>query len=210
MNEWRYSHETTVGCKKSIIVKYYYNKNANVKKVYSNGREEIIDKVTKGKNGERIYITIAKLFPEICGQWYEGCQVDHINCDRTDNRAENLRCCSCKENMRNTLTVQHCKEAAKQRWEDGVYDNIDYSNYVPWNKGMKEQYKLGPHSKEWNEKIGKANKGNSACGRPGQKHSLEQNKKQSERMKGKNNPMYGKTPWNKGMKGQYKKKKKSD
>lgn len=156
MEEWRYSHTTTVGCKKSIEVKYYYNKDAKLKKVYSNGKEEIIDKVTKG-NGMRIYITIAKLFPEICGEWFEGCQVDHINCNRSDNRAENLRCCTASQNMQNSLTKQHCKEAAKQRWKDGIYKDSNFS-HEPWNKGMKGVIKRGPHSEETRQKMREAAK----------------------------------------------------
>lgn len=53
-------------------------------------------------------------------------------------------------------------------------------------------------TKETCNKISKANKGNSACGRPGHIESEEARRKHSETMKGENNPMYGKTPWNKG------------
>lgn len=181
MNEWRYSHEITIGCKKSVTVKYYYNKEAKVKKIYSTGKEEIIDKISKGPHGERIYVTIAKLFPEICGQWFEGCQVDHINCDRNDNRAENLRCCTGKENMRNPLTRQHCIEAMYKRIEDGVYDNMPekLKSHIPWNKGMKGQYKIGPQSKEHRRKLSEAAKNRPPI-------SEETRRKQSEAHK--NNP----------------------
>ena len=173
MEDWRYSHTTTVGCKKSIEVKYYYNKDAKLKKVYSNGKEEIIDKVTKGKGGERIYITIAKLFPEICGEWFKGCQVDHLNCNRNDNNAENLRCCTPSENMQNPLTRQHCKEAMYKRIEDGVYKDVPdkLKGHKAWNKGLKmdENHKLklseshkglkyGPRSEETKKKMREAAK----------------------------------------------------
>jgi hypothetical protein len=33
---------------------------------------------------------VARAFPEICGEWFEGCCVHHRNFNKTDNRAENL------------------------------------------------------------------------------------------------------------------------
>lgn len=37
-----------------------------------------------------LHILVAKHFPEICGEWFEGCQVHHKNFNKLDNRAENL------------------------------------------------------------------------------------------------------------------------
>ncbi len=37
-----------------------------------------------------IHILVAQAFPEICGEWFEGCCVHHRNFNKTDNRAENL------------------------------------------------------------------------------------------------------------------------
>lgn len=41
--------------------------------------------------------------------------IDHINTIRTDNRIENLRWVTHKENMRNILTIKKCSENAKKR-----------------------------------------------------------------------------------------------
>lgn len=59
-----------------------------------------------------ISILVARAFPEICGEWFEGCEVDHIDCDPTNNKAENLRCVTKKENMNNPLTRKHISEGA--------------------------------------------------------------------------------------------------
>lgn len=186
---WRYSHTTTVGCKKSKEIMYYYSSEGRLKKVWYNGKIEITTPKKSGHN-ERIYITIAKLFPEICGEYFDGCQIDHINTNRFDNRAVNLRCCTAKENMQNVLTRQHCSDACKQRWADGVYKNwsdkikqqwadgvYKKSNFShpAWNKG-KTGYKTKPCSEERKKKISAANKGRTSPMK-GKKFSEEHKKK---------------------------------
>lgn len=55
-----------------------------------------------GKNtGERgFHILVAQAFPEICGEWFEGCHVHHRNFDRLDNRPENLVVLSASEHTK--------------------------------------------------------------------------------------------------------------
>lgn len=50
------------------------------------------NRATISINGKNIsvYRIVAKAFPEICGEWFDGCEVHHKNEDCTDNRAENL------------------------------------------------------------------------------------------------------------------------
>ena len=54
---------------------------------------------------------IAKAFPEICGEWFEGCVIDHINGVKDDNRACNLKVCTVAENNRNPITHEKWRKA---------------------------------------------------------------------------------------------------
>lgn len=49
---------------------------------------------------------VAKAFPEICGEWFDGCEIDHINGIRTDNRAVNLKTVTHSDNMSNQITKE--------------------------------------------------------------------------------------------------------
>lgn len=55
------------------------------------------------KNGHRFTIKVHRLvafaFPEICGEYFEGAQCNHLNEIKTDNRATNIRFCSAGENV---------------------------------------------------------------------------------------------------------------
>ena len=47
-----------------------------------------------------VHREVAKAFPEICGEWFEGCEVHHIDCDPLNNEAKNLIVCTKAEHMR--------------------------------------------------------------------------------------------------------------
>lgn len=63
-----------------------------------------------------VHRLVAMTFPEICGEWFEGCEVDHKDTNKLNNNAFNLRVCTHKENMNNLLT--RAKQNAVRRKED--------------------------------------------------------------------------------------------
>ena len=72
--------------------------------------------------------------------------VDHIDRDRTNNKASNLRWCTLSENMRNPLTIKHLQSINNGR--DCSYNfrpvvSIDKDGTVSFYTSIKECEKLG-------------------------------------------------------------------
>lgn len=63
--------------------------------------------VNLGKKRKYVHRLVAEAYPEISGEWFEECQVDHLNTIREDNRAINLKVCTASENANNPLTIKH-------------------------------------------------------------------------------------------------------
>lgn len=53
------------------------------------------------------------VYETFVGEVSQGYEIDHINTNRDDNRLENLRCVTHKENSNNQLTRKHFSEALK-------------------------------------------------------------------------------------------------
>ena len=94
---------------------------------------------------------VAKAFPEICGEWFDGCEVDHINTLKEDNRAVNLRVVSHKTNCQNPLTLalrrdyksdEERAELKKQRKRE------HYQRCKEYYKEYQKEYQKRPYVKE--------------------------------------------------------------
>lgn len=98
------------------------------------------------------YRLIAKAFPEICGEWFDGCEVDHLDTNRENNSAFNLRVCTSKENHNNPLTKIHIKEACNNSGANNpMYGKHRYGENSPFYRKH--------HSDETKAKIAASKKG---------------------------------------------------
>ena len=62
----------------------------------------------------KVHRLVAKAFPEICGEWFEGCEIDHKDGVKNNNKATNLKICTKSENMRNPLTIIKISNSKKK------------------------------------------------------------------------------------------------
>ena len=71
-----------------------------------------------------VHRLVATTFPEICGEQFPGAQINHLNEDKSDNRAINLRFCTVSENAnwgtRNQRVIKNLCKPVLQYALDGT------------------------------------------------------------------------------------------
>lgn len=85
------------------------------------------------KNGKgwttSVHRLVAFAFPEICGEYFDGAVVDHLDTNRANNKADNLRWCTISENHLNPFTYE--------REKANIQKSIAARKGKPaWNKGV--------------------------------------------------------------------------
>lgn len=134
-----------------------------------------------------IHRIVAKAFPEICGKWFEGCEVHHLDFNPLNNRVDNLIVCTSKEH-----DVYH----HEKRVEQGRLIVEKMHNEEIWKK-ISKKAKGRIISPETRIKMGNSRSGEKN-GMFGKHHTEEAKMKMSANRKGKgglkgeNHPNYGK------------------
>ncbi len=63
------------------------------------------------KKHYHVHRLVARAFPEICGKWFEGCQINHKDENKLNNCAWNLEVCDCKYNINYGTGIDRCAES---------------------------------------------------------------------------------------------------
>ena len=98
------------------------------------------------------------------GKIPEGMQIDHINTVRVDNRLENLRCVTPKENISNPITAKRRAEWNKRLVQDPEWlkknaeANKRKAQDPEWRKNVAEANKRKAQDPEWLRKTSEANR----------------------------------------------------
>lgn len=75
-----------------------------------------------------IHQLVAYAFPEICGDYFEGAEIDHKNTDPTNNRAENLHWVTRSGNMHNPLTIKHLQTSMTEERRKAYSKRMKFNN----------------------------------------------------------------------------------
>lgn len=86
------------------------------------------------KNPKRILVhrIVAKAFPEICGEYFEGAEVDHIDGDRENNAVTNLRWVTHRENTNNPITKERKKNKCGRKGRPVIQYDLDGNFIKEW------------------------------------------------------------------------------
>lgn len=129
---------------RKIVPVILNNGYAKVSLSYGGHREEIL-----------FHQIIAFNNQEICGTWFDGADIDHRDGNKLNNRPENLRYCTRKENCNNPITLESLTNSMinNNKRSKAVYQYTKNGEFVA-------EY---PSTMEVQRKFGYRNSNISAC-----------------------------------------------
>ena len=77
-----------------------------------------------------VHRLVAFAFPEICGEWFKGAEIDHLDGDRNNNIATNLKWVTRVGNRNNPITQQRQSEG-KGKWVIRLSLNNEILHFYP-------------------------------------------------------------------------------
>lgn len=117
-------------------------------------------RVTLCKNGEKEYCQVHQLIMlAFVGKCPDGCEVDHIDGNPSNNCLENLRYVTHKENIHNPITKKRQKEASKKRsqnqeWQKNHAEALRRLSQDPeWQKNHTEAMQKLAQDPEWQKNV---------------------------------------------------------
>lgn len=102
-----------------------------------------------------LYRLVALSFQDICGEYFEGAEVDHLDTDRSNDIPENLRWVDRKGQFKNKLTQKHMSESNT--------NNHNISKWVIKLSKNNEILHFYPSTRQANRETGIDNSSISAC-----------------------------------------------
>lgn len=88
------------------IIKYYQDHG---------GYDIFVMTINQREINFKVHQVIAFAFPEICGEWFPGAQVNHKNENKRDNRAENLEWCTGQYNINYGTGMERAAEHKRNK-----------------------------------------------------------------------------------------------
>lgn len=98
------------------------------------------------KGNKRIHVSVHRLVWETFnGEIPQGYEIDHINTIKYDNRLENLRCVTPKENHNNPLTRKHISAAQRGKTltaahKDKIGESLKGKTHTDFGRKFKEHF----------------------------------------------------------------------
>ena len=125
----------------------YYDVDADSGTVYFKNGEKVARTLHKGRYEIHIFgktiqehIVIAKAFPEICGEWFEGCHIHHKDFNELNNSAYNLQVMTAEEH-RKLHKESEISKKRKSNARKGKTETEEHKSNI--SKGLKVAYEEG-------------------------------------------------------------------